>query len=276
MRYGFVLPYMDVHAVPRLAAAAEKAGWDAFFVWECLYGIDAWVSLGAAAMTTSRIRLGTMLTPPSRMRPWKLASETLTLDVLSEGRVQLAVGLGAPDTGVAEFGEVTDRRTRAELMDESLDIMTRLWTGKPFSYDGKHYHLRPNPFPLVPPRPVQQPRIPIWVVGLWDSRGSMARVAGYDGIVPVVREDGPRASPAVVTEIVDWARAERGADIPFDIVIEGETAGLETSAAADVVRPYADAGATWWIESMWDAGDGSAESRERIDRRIARGPPAVD
>ncbi|HEX6446357.1 MAG TPA: LLM class flavin-dependent oxidoreductase [Streptosporangiales bacterium] len=275
MRYGFVLPYSDARAVPRLAAAAEDAGWDAFFVWESLYGVDAWVSLGAAAMTTSRIRLGTMLTPPSRMRPWKLASETVTLDVLSGGRVQLAVGLGAPETGYAEFGEVTDRRTRAELLDESLDIITGLWTGKPFSYDGKHYHLRPNPFPLVPPPPVQQPRIPIWVVGLWGSRRSMARVARYDGILPVVREDGPRASPAVVTEIVDWARAEREADSPFDIVIEGETAGLSPVAAADAVRPYADAGATWWIESMWDAQDGSAASRERIDRRLAQGPPSV-
>src|SRR5574341_374940 len=98
------------------AREAEKAGWDGFFVAEPVWGIDAWVSLGAAAMATKRIRLGTMLTPVSRMRPWKLASETITLDHLSNGRVILAVGLGAIDTGFASFGEVTDRRTRAELL----------------------------------------------------------------------------------------------------------------------------------------------------------------
>lgn len=273
MRYGFVMPYPDVRAVPALARSAEDAGWDAFFVWETIYGIDAWVSLTAAAMTTSRIRLGTMLTPPSRMRPWKLASETITLDLLSEGRVQLAVGLGATGTGYEEFGEETDRRTRAELLDESLDIVTGLWTGKPFSYDGKHYTLKPNPFPHVPPPPVQQPRIPIWVVGLWGSAKSMARVARYDGILPSKREG--EVEPADVVEIVDWARAVRESDRPFDVVIEGDTAGLDALAADDKVRPYAEAGATWWIEGMWDAQDGSAESRARIDERLAQGPPRV-
>lgn len=265
------MPYPDIRAVPRLAAAAEQAGWHGFFLWESLYGIDAWVGLTAAAMSTSRIRLGTMLTPPSRMRPWKLASETVTLDLLSEGRVQLAVGLGAPDTGFGAFGEVTDRRTRAELLDESLDIVTGLWTGERLSYAGKHYRLEPNPFPHVPPPPVQQPRIPIWVVGLWGSAKSMNRVAKYDGILPAAR-DG-EVDPELVAEIAVWARTSRSADTPFDIVVEGETAGLDLDAATARVRPFADAGATWWIEGMWDTQDGSEESRRRLDERIAQGPP---
>src|SRR5512143_1083575 len=127
MKYGFILPHGDARTAADVAYEAEQAGWDGFFVWEPVWGIDAWVSLTAAAMRTERIRLGTMLSPISRMRPWKLASETATLDNLSNGRVILSVGLGAPDSGFESFGEVTDRKTRAELMDEALDIVTGLW-----------------------------------------------------------------------------------------------------------------------------------------------------
>src|SRR6266536_2717817 len=87
MKYGFVLPVGDARTVADLAYDAEQAGWDGLFVAETVWGIDAWISLTAAAMRTERIRLGTDLTPLSRMRPWKLASETATLDHLSNGRV---------------------------------------------------------------------------------------------------------------------------------------------------------------------------------------------
>src|SRR5512139_3147416 len=127
MNFGFVLPYGDASTAAEMAYAAEQAGWNGFFVWEPVWGIDAWVCLTAAAMRTQTIRLGTMLTPLSRMRPWKLASETASLDNLSGGRVILAVGLGAIDTGFTAFGEVTDRKQRAELLDEGLDILTGLW-----------------------------------------------------------------------------------------------------------------------------------------------------
>ncbi len=139
MQYGFVMPFGDARTAADLARLAEASGWDGFFVWEPVWGYDAWVCLTAAAMTTGRIRLGTLLSPISRMRPWKLASETATLDRLSNGRLILSVGLGAPETGFGEFGEVTDRKTRAELMDEGLDILTGLWAGQPFQYEGKHY-----------------------------------------------------------------------------------------------------------------------------------------
>ncbi len=152
MKYGFVLPSGDARAAADMARAAEDAGWDGFFVWEPVWGHDAWVCLTAAAMVTERIRLGTMLTPISRMRPWKLASETATLDNLSGGRVILSVGLGAPDVGYAQFGEVLDRKTRAELMDEGLDILTGLWRGQPFSYEALPSKIRrPNFFPPNPP-----------------------------------------------------------------------------------------------------------------------------
>lgn len=112
MKYGFVLPKMDPFLVIELAKEAEANSWDGFFVWEPVWGIDPWVTLGALATVTERIKLGIMLTPPSRRRPWKLASETATLDILSKGRAILSVGLGALDTGFKEFGEVTDRKTQ--------------------------------------------------------------------------------------------------------------------------------------------------------------------
>src|SRR5262249_5512171 len=172
MKYGFVLPAGDARTAADLAYDAEQAGWDGFFVYETVWGIDAWVSLAAAAMRTERIRLGTLLTPVSRRRPWKLASETVTLDHLSNGRLILAGGVGAPEPGCEACGEVTDRKLRAELLDEGLDILTGLWRGQPFNYDGKHYHVRETSF-APPPPPVQQPRIPIWVVGAWPRMKSM-------------------------------------------------------------------------------------------------------
>lgn len=267
MRYGVVLPKGDARTAAETAALAERAGWDAFFVWEPVWGVDAWVCLTAAAMRTDRIRLGTMLTPLSRMRPWKLASETATLDNLSGGRVILSVGLGATDTGFAEFGEVTERRTRAELLDEGLDILTGLWAGQPFSHTGKHYTVRPTTF-MPPAPPVQQPRIPIWVVGAWGHTRSMARALRYDGLLPHVDQ---RVSPHLVAQMRAHADAVRGPGAgPYDIVIEDVTPAGDPRAAAAKVQPYADAGATWWIESPWDFADDHA----KVLQRVGAGPPA--
>lgn len=265
MRYGFVLPRGDARTAADAAELAEQAGWDGFFVWEPVWGVDAWICLTAAAMRTERIRLGTMLTPLSRMRPWKLASETATLDNLSGGRVTLAVGIGAIDSGFAEFGEFTDCRTRAELLDEGLDILTGLWAGQPFSHEGKHYTVRPTTF-MPPPPPVQEPRIPIWVVGAWGRPKSMARALRYDGVLPHVA----RLTPEVVAEMRAYALAERGPDAgPYDIVVEDATPSDDPVAAAALVLPYAEAGATWWLESLWDFAD----DHEKVLARLRAGPP---
>jgi alkanesulfonate monooxygenase SsuD/methylene tetrahydromethanopterin reductase-like flavin-dependent oxidoreductase (luciferase family) len=277
MKYGFVLPTGDARTAADFAREAEQAGWDGFFVYETIWGIDAWVSLAAAAMTTGRIRLGTDLTPLSRMRPWKLASETVTLDHLSNGRVILSVGLGAIDTGFAEFGEVTDRKTRAELLDEGLDILNGLWRGQPFSYAGKHYQIKETSF-FPPPPPVQRPRIPIWAVGAWPRPKSMRRVLGCDGIMPAVMGDDGGLRETThddVRAIRDYVRSNRTLDTPFDIVMEGETPGDDPAQAAEIAGRWADAGATWWIESRWELprdGDGLQIVRERI----LQGPPKID
>ena len=176
MRYGFIIPRGDPRAVAELALEAEEADWDGAFYWDGINAgemetYDPWVVMAAMAMRTERVRIGAMLTPPARRRPWKLARETATLDHLSGGRLVLPVGLGAVDDGgFGKVGEPTDRRVRARLLDESLEILTGLWSGEPFSYEGEHYKLGEMTFL---PRPVQSLRIPIWVVGAWPSEKSM-------------------------------------------------------------------------------------------------------
>jgi alkanesulfonate monooxygenase SsuD/methylene tetrahydromethanopterin reductase-like flavin-dependent oxidoreductase (luciferase family) len=223
-------------------------------------------------MVTERLRLGTMLTPPSRMRPWKLASETATLDNLSGGRVILSVGLGATDVGFEAFGETIDRRQRAELVDESLAIIEALWRGElPWSHHGRHYHVDlPPEFPTgAPAPPVQQPRIPIWVVGAWPSERSMARVARYDGLIPSARDPGGdfrQANPDELREMTAWL-AERAAGRAYDVVVEGDSSEGDNTGLVQAMR---DAGATWYIEAMWSARD-----RDAVLARAREGPPRV-
>lgn len=276
MKTGFVLPYGDARRAADWAYRAEQVGWDGFFVWEPVWGIDAWVCLTAAAMRTERIRLGTMLTPLSRMRPWKLASETATLDNLSDGRVILSLGMGAVDTGFDAFGEEIDRKARAERLDEGLDILLGLWKGQPFTYTGKHYQVKECTF-MPPPPPVQQPHIPVWMVGAWPSQKSMRRVLRCDGLLPQVIKDGKAmaASPDEVRQMRDFVLENRIASAsfagsPFDIIVEGQTPGDDPAWAAKILQPWAEAGVTWWIEALWDM------PTEAVLGRLEQGPPKID
>ena len=265
MKYGIVLTYGDAREAADLAREAEQAGWDGFFVWEPIWGIDAWVALTAAAMLTTTIRLGTMLTPLPIRKPWKLASEAATLDRLSGGRVILSVGLGAADTGFASFGEPTDRKTRAELLDEGLDVLTGLWHGQPCAYQRRHYRIDPTGF-FPPPPPIQQPRIPIWVVGAWPRMKSIRRALKCDGVLPVKLDAGGQMgalTPAEVAEARAYIEANRASDAPFDIVIEGSTAGLTPEERRARLDAWEQAGATWWVEGLWGASFEEAAARIR-------------
>jgi hypothetical protein len=274
MKYGFVLPQGDAQTAADFARQAEQSGWDGFFVWEPVWGIDAWVSLAAAAMVTNNIHLGTMLSPLSRMRPWKVASETATLDNLSNGRVILSVGLGATNTGFEDFGEITNRKTRAELLDESLQILTGLWSGNPFNHSGKYYQINiTEDIFQPPPSPIQKPRIPIWVVGAWPSKKSMHRAINYDGLLPaIIRESGGVSldpiRPSELVEMKHFIDENRESDTPFDIIVEGKTPGDDPVKAAEKVASYRDAGATWWIEALWDEPD-----QKKVFSRIKQGSP---
>jgi len=184
MRHAVELPNFGLHGEPdelvELAVAAERAGWDGVFVWDALGvdvgernpaylpGCDPWISLAAIAAATDRLTIGTMVTPPARRRPWKLARETVSLDRLSRGRLVLPVALGwVPDPGFSRVGEPLERRVRAERLDESLEILAGLWSGQPFSFRGRHYQVEDLTFL---PTPVQTPRIPVWVVAAWPHR----------------------------------------------------------------------------------------------------------
>lgn len=275
MRHGVILTAGDPREAAELGSRAEAAGWDGVFTWDGVAigpgaTYDPWVLLAAVAMRTERVRLGAIVTPPARRRPWKLARETMTLDRLSGGRLVLPVGLGAlDDAAFGAVGEPTDARTRAELLDESLAILAGLWSGEPFAFAGRHYR-----FPALTfrPPPVQQPRIPVWVVGAWPSPRSMARAARWDGIIAQARaSDGTpgEPTPEQLREIVAWlvqAREAAGLAGPYDVVAQGTTAADPVAAGA-AVAPFRDAGATWWVEADWDAGVNG------LRERIAAGPP---
>jgi alkanesulfonate monooxygenase SsuD/methylene tetrahydromethanopterin reductase-like flavin-dependent oxidoreductase (luciferase family) len=279
MRYGFVIPAARIDQFAGLARAAEEAGWDGAFIPDCIYidslqdpeslGMDPWIVLTTMALATERIRLGTMITPLSRRRPWKVARETVTLDHLSHGRLILPVGLGAlDDAGFGRVGEATSRRERAELLDESLDILRGLWSGEPFSYDGTHYHLENLRFQ---PRPVQQPHIPIWVVAAWPAEKSVARAFKWDGMLIAVRDEQNHDVPVTPEHLraIRAAARERRGDTPFDLVMEGDTPDDDPAHAAAVLAPLEEAGLTWWMVTMWSVPN----AYDEVLHRIRQGPP---
>lgn len=287
MRHGFIFTGSEPNLAVELAQLADASGWDAFFVWEGIWATDPWSTLAAAAMVTDRIRLGTMLTPVPRRRPWELAGQTMTVDRLSNGRVILSAGLGVPAEVEERFWIFEDdpgRRVRAELLDEGLQVMQHLWQAQPFEYEGEHYRVARTDT-MLPPAIVQEPRIPIWVVGLWPRMKSMRRVVHYDGWVPNSAPPGasPDGSPdqarlytpEIAAEAIAWICAEREqaglAARPFDIIQEGTTSGTDAEADAAVVRPWADVGVTWWLESDWQVPADRVGEYARA--RITAGPP---
>jgi hypothetical protein len=269
VKFGIIVTTGDPRSAADLAAEAEAAGWDGVFYWDGVAlgdmdTYDPWVVMAAMAMRTEGVTLGAIVTPPSRRRPWKLARETMTLDRLSNGRLVLPVGLGAlDDAAFGNVGEPTEAKIRAELLDESLEILEGLWSGKPYAHEGRHYRFGPMTFR---PTPIQQPRIPIWVVGAWPSERSMRRTLRYDGVLAQV---GDSDGIAAIVEYVGRERPARQSDRPFEIVAQGKTPP-DSRLAAEIVGPFAAAGATWWIDGDWDAA-----TPESLRNRIQAGPPPL-
>ena len=119
MKYGVYIPNFGDEMNPlvfaELAAEAEQAGWDGFFLWDHILVsktqklnlVDPWITLAAVAMKTSRLRFGTTVTPLPRRHPWRMAREATSLDQLSNGRLILSVGIGSPEeVEFAAFGEI--------------------------------------------------------------------------------------------------------------------------------------------------------------------------
>jgi alkanesulfonate monooxygenase SsuD/methylene tetrahydromethanopterin reductase-like flavin-dependent oxidoreductase (luciferase family) len=281
MRYAVNLPnfaeYADVRTVAGLAADAEAAGWDGFFVWDhmvwsrkvALPVADPWIVLAAVALATERLRLGPMVTPLARRRPWKVARETVTLDHLSGGRLILGVGLGTPaEDEFGAFGEPTEAATRAARLDEGLEVLTRLWSGERVSFQGEHYRVDEVAFL---PAPVQQPRIPVFVAGVWPRRAPLRRAARFDGVVPlkVGEEELVMLEAGELAELLAVVGAERPGGGPFEVMVGGRTPGDDPAAARAVVEPLAEAGMTWWTEELEPRRGDLHAMRERI----RQGPP---
>ena len=251
MKYGLSLPNFgilgDVRLLADLAAQAEVAGWDGVFVWDHIARkpefdpvVDPWIVVTAMAMRTSSIRLGALITPLARRRPWKVARETASLDQLSNGRLIFGAGLGSDSSGeFASFGEEMDLKKRAAMLDEALDVLVGLWSGESFHYEGTHYQIKSTPFL---PTPVQQPRIPIWIGGIWPNKAPFKRAARWDGVVPLLKGDKIADQ---LKELISYVREQRPDDRPFDIVGMGQKQSDDETREA-----YHAQGGTWWIEEL--------------------------
>jgi alkanesulfonate monooxygenase SsuD/methylene tetrahydromethanopterin reductase-like flavin-dependent oxidoreductase (luciferase family) len=246
----FVAPFEELSEpalVAELAERAERRGFDGFFVWDHVAYrepvralADPWVTLAAVAMRTERVRIGPLVTPLARRRPHQLARETVTLDRLSGGRLVLGVGLGSEVTGEfdpARFGEEGDPKARARLLDDGLECLLGYWDGE------------------FEPRPVQRPRIPIWVAARWPKRRPLRRAARYEGLFPIDLP-GPDALEELAAEV---AALRDGAQGPFDLVAE--------HPAGEDPAPWAAAGATWCITAF-----GRQPTRAEVEAAIDAGP----
>jgi alkanesulfonate monooxygenase SsuD/methylene tetrahydromethanopterin reductase-like flavin-dependent oxidoreductase (luciferase family) len=267
MRHAIYLPpigtFGDVHLLVDLALTAEDAGWDGFFLWDHIQYeapvplVDAWVTLSAIAVRTSTIRLGPLVTPLPRRRPWKVAREAVTLDHLSGGRLVLGVGLGIDYW--REFGsfpgEAGNDVERAELLDDGIEIITGLWSGDLTTYRGRRLSVVGARFL---PRPLQEPRIPIWSAALWPASrpGPVRRAARCDGVIPFT---GAPMTPDAAARARDAVAAGRGGDDAFDVCVAG---------SAERSDAFEAAGVTWLMQAA-----SPEQSPETIRRTITAGPP---
>jgi alkanesulfonate monooxygenase SsuD/methylene tetrahydromethanopterin reductase-like flavin-dependent oxidoreductase (luciferase family) len=260
-----------------LAVAAEEHGWDGFFMWDHqLYWDPQWavadpvVAIAAVAARTARVRIGIMVNVLARRRAGKVAREAVTLDWLSRGRLVFGAGLGSRAEEFTAFGEPGDARERAARLDESLDLVDALWGGEPVTFHGEH--LSASEVTMLP-RPVQQPRIPVWCAGRWPNKPPFRRAARWDGVMPTHSGygHGQTMPPDDLRAVVRYTMEHRTAAGPFDVALEGQTDGTAPDRGGNYVMPYAEAGLTWWIEALgWWRG-----TPQDALARIRQGPPLL-
>jgi alkanesulfonate monooxygenase SsuD/methylene tetrahydromethanopterin reductase-like flavin-dependent oxidoreductase (luciferase family) len=280
MRFGIDLTIFGSFSDPALlldlAIEAESAGWDGFFLWDHILTdgrtpvADPWMVLAAVAARTERIRFGPMVTPLARRRMSKLARETVTLDHLSGGRFNLGVGLGSRDEReFSAFGDPGDRVVRARVLDESLAVLSGLWSGEALSHEGEH--LRADTAGFLP-RPLQQPRIPVWVAALWPHGRPLRRAADWDGVF-VIKAGAERTyqmSPDEMAAVIARVREHRTTVEPFDVVHAGLLSG-DHAQDVELARRYADVGVTWWLDHIYPG----RMTPDEVRRFIRGGPPAT-
>lgn len=274
MNFGLDVPiageFADPQRLVELAVEAEGRGWSGFFLQDHLVSdqpvLDPWIALAAIAAATRRIKLGIFMTPLARRRPWKVARETVTLDRLSQGRLILGCGLGFNPADFSTFGEPAGVAARARKLDEALEIICGLWSGRPCSFSGEFFEMAETTFL---PTPLQTPRIPVWVSGGWPNKLPFQRAARWDGIyVMTMTGDGDILQPEEFAAIHAALRRWRKLDQPLEIAFAMKSPP-DPEKAGMMVAPYADYGVTWWLEGLWSMG--SEEAR----KRILAGPPAL-
>jgi alkanesulfonate monooxygenase SsuD/methylene tetrahydromethanopterin reductase-like flavin-dependent oxidoreductase (luciferase family) len=276
VRFGVGLPtvgeFGDPVALVELAVAADEAGWDGVFFWDhLLFGepaqpvANSTVVVAAAAARTSRVRLGVLVHGVARRRPGQLAAETASADVLSGGRVVFGASIGSYPEEWTRFGEDGSAAARAAVMDESLAVIDALWSGEAVEFAGEHVRVDGVAMPL---RPVQRPRVPVWIGGRWPARRPFRRAARWDGVMPTHADYGlgETMPPAELAAVVSYVNEHRDPSAaPIDVILEGRTEPGEPVPAG-----YEEAGLTWWIEAQgwWRGGIPAARDR------VAAGPPA--
>jgi alkanesulfonate monooxygenase SsuD/methylene tetrahydromethanopterin reductase-like flavin-dependent oxidoreductase (luciferase family) len=229
--------------------------------------VDPWIALAGIACNTEKIRFGPLVTPLPRRRPWKVAREAITLDHLSKGRVILGVGLGAPPNVEFDwFGEESDVKIRAEQLDESLDIITGLWTGESFSYSGNHFNLHEMTFL---PKAKQKGGIPIWVGGGYPHSAPFRRAAKFSGVAPVHANWPEPLVPEHIIRILEIVRSERTSLADYDVVVCGETTGTDSTVDCERIDSWQQVGVTWFLEDI----NGMRADVPVLRERIRRGPP---
>jgi alkanesulfonate monooxygenase SsuD/methylene tetrahydromethanopterin reductase-like flavin-dependent oxidoreductase (luciferase family) len=270
-------PFGDPRLLVDLAVATEEAGWDGFFLWDHLlwsdpegHVADPTVVISAVAARTERIRIGIMVNMLARRRPAKVARETVTLDVLTGGRLTVGAGLGSLPAEFTAFGESADPRVRAARLDESLHLLDAFWSGQPVTFHGEY--LTATGVTMLP-RPVQRPRIPVWCGGRWPAKPPFRRAAQWDGVMPVHADYGlgETMPPDELRAVTGYTREHRTATGPFDVALEGRTDGAATARGGRLVASYARAGLTWWVEALgwWRGTPADAMNRVR------QGPPVI-
>ena len=285
-----IFEYSDPANLVDLAKVTEDAGWDGYFICDHLIldpeGMlplaDPSVVLGAIAAVTSRVVIGSMVTPISRRRPWKLAKEFASLDQLSNGRLRIGVGLGGLDQEFSNFGEDPDKKVLAKRTDEGLAIIEALHTGEVVDFDGEVYQIENA---RLLPGPVQSPRIPVWVGAMLPAKPGQRRAARWDGVMPhvmpaLLEEEQDISgvdmrllmspSPEQIREVVDFTSSLRETDDPFDVIACGITADLDPEATRSKLEAFEEAGATWWLEWL-DCG--RPETFKQVREQLEHGPP---
>jgi alkanesulfonate monooxygenase SsuD/methylene tetrahydromethanopterin reductase-like flavin-dependent oxidoreductase (luciferase family) len=265
MNFGYLGDMKDLVDV---AVEAEESGWDAVFLadhvnWkDAGFHLDPWIALGLIADRTSRVLIGTAITPVPRRRPTKIAREILTLHQYSGGRFIFGAGSGLWNSEFADLGDEGDMKVRAEMLDEGLELLQKTWSGEAFEHAGTHYRAKGETFA---PGGAD---IPIWVGASWPSRKPFRRAARFDGVMAMNRDFHHSLSPDDVRDMSHFIAKHRDTNKPFNL---GVAITSSDDAAADIDRAhaYSDAGADWWQEGVFPA----AESLAKLLDIVRRGPP---